>query len=372
MNSPLQKKYKRLAFVVRMSAIGDVIIASHAIAKLQKNGYFTILVSSAFAKDMHTKIKGLDAFICYENKKISSFFIQGKDYSADGFKNYLKNISTLKNPIIFDFQITGRSKKAIRHLKKEFCYPFQTFDVIKRTFYRYFLVFLSFFSFSQNRKKFSSHIISVRDLQNALINKIIKNDCNVILDLEKKEEQTLTYQLPKISLPNDYICLFPGASNFIKMWPKEHFKELVHKILENTNCSVVICGAKPEIFISDYIDYPKNQRVLNLTDKTSLDETLNIIAQAKYIVCNDSFAAHAADAYKKTATVFFGATTPLFGFAPKYEHITIEYDNLACSPCSRHGKSQCRYSNLKCLQGISPESVVKNIIEKRISWKTKT
>ena len=125
--------------------------------------------------------------------------------------------------------------------------------------------------------------------------------------------------------------------------------------------NVVLCGSKLEIDIGIYLDFPKNNRVLNLIDKTNLQEVLNLISQSKYVVANDSFAAHAAEMFGVPATVLFGSTTPKFGFISKSEKITVEYLNLACSPCTRHGKNKCRFENLKCLTDISAEKVFENI-----------
>ena len=82
------------------------------------------------------------------------------------------------------------------------------------------------------------------------------------------------------------------------------------------------------------------------------------------IVTNDSFPAHAAQAFEIPATVLFGATSPYFGFAPKAPQIHVETLNLACSPCTRHGNRQCPYKNLKCLTGISANHVFKQILQK--------
>lgn len=82
--------------------------------------------------------------------------------------------------------------------------------------------------------------------------------------------------------------------------------------MEQTNLNVVICGSQNEEYIAEYLDFPKRERVVNLVNKTPLEEIIDIIANSKYVVSNDSFASHAADAFKIPASVIFGATSTLW------------------------------------------------------------
>ena len=82
----------------------------------------------------------------------------------------------------------------------------------------------------------------------------------------------------------------------------------------------------------------------------------NLACAVKGSVYNESIS------FKIPASVLFGATSPLFGFVPIYEKISIEYMNLSCSPCSRHGKGFCRFKNLKCLQDIDTLNIFNHIL----------
>ncbi|WP_161597715.1 glycosyltransferase family 9 protein [Fluviispira multicolorata] len=354
--------FERIVFITRMSAIGDVIIASRIIAKLKLNGYFPVLVTSFITEEIAQRIKDLNAYICIDKDLDIRYSFNSQVLIKEHFIQKINNIKTNKNNIYIDLQKTKRSRRAKKIIEKQLHLSFNaSYSVNKRILYRIFLIFLSYFCVSQKRNSVIKKITRIHDLQEQLIDKIIKNDKSNISQFITIKPTTLIYNksfpLPKIN----YICIFPGASNFIKMWPKESFKELIHFILSRTNADIILCGAKSEEFIGEYLNYPNNKRVLNLIDKTTLGQTLDLIANANYIVSNDSFASHAADAYNKPASVIFGATSPNFGFAPLYEKISIEYENLSCSPCSRHGKSHCRFKNLKCLKSISSENIYSKI-----------
>lgn len=355
--------YERIVFVSRLTAIGDVIIASHAISKLIKNGYFPIFITSHSTKDIALKIKGLNAFICYEKDKEPLYYLSNAKVDKNIFTKFINTINTSKKNIFIDLQKTSRSKKSFYFIINKMKFPIEKkYSVSKRTFYRIFLVILSWFSFKQEKRLKKSNIMRIHDIQELLIKKIILNDNKEFIPLKKMESVTLDKENTNFFKDNNYVCLFPGASGFIKSWPKEKFKEIIHQILQNTDLSIAILGSKKDEYLGEFLRFPSHPRLLNFVNQTSLQETIDLIANSRYVVTNDSFAVHAADTFKIPASVIFGATSPQFGFTPIHSKISIEYENLSCSPCSRHGKGNCRFKNLKCLQEVDSKKIFEQII----------
>lgn len=357
-----QKNFERIVFVSRLTAIGDVIIASQAISKLIKNEYFPIFITSHTTKDIALKIIGLNAFICYEKNKDTHYYLNNLKVDEAIFIREITNINTSKKNIFIDLQKTSRSKRSYHFITNTIKFPIEKkYSVSKRIFYRIFLVVLSWLSFKQKKIIKKINIKRIHDIQESLIKKIVQNDKREFIKLESTDQITLIKGNNNFLKNINYISLFPGASGFIKSWPKEKFKEIIQQILKETDLSIAICGSQNEEYIGEYLNFPPNERVFNLINQTSLEETIDIIANSKYVVTNDSFAAHAADTFKIPASVIFGATSPQFGFTPIYPKISIEYENLSCSPCSRHGKGTCRYKNLKCLQDIDCKKIFEKI-----------
>lgn len=354
--------YERIVFITRLSAIGDVIIASHTISKLILNGYFPVFITSHTTKDIALSINGLEAFICYQKDLNDTYYIKGTEVKKDVFIQEINKIKSLKKNIYIDLQKTSRSKRAYKFLTKNLNIKIEDkFTIPKMTFYRLILIIFAFFTLKQKIRENKPKLNRIQNIQESLIKKIILADKN---DYKNRDNNyiTLKNDQPYFNDSSDYICIFPGASGFIKTWPKEKFRELIEKIIKQSNYKIIICGLINEIYLGEYLDFPKNSRILNLVNKTTLTETLNIISHSKYIVTNDSFAAHGADAFRIPASILFGSTTPSFGFIPIYHKISIEYINLSCSPCSRHGKGNCRFKNLKCFQDIDTQSVFNNIL----------
>ncbi len=359
--------YTRIIFVSRLSAIGDVIIAARALHLLKLNGYYPVFITSKLTKQIAELMPCLNSFICAEKLQETQFFQDKKEVKKEEFTHYISSLPAEKPPLFLDLQKTSRSKRALKEIKK-FIKLDKVYYVPKRTFYRIFLIVIAFLCMNQKKRKNDLNMKSlqtIKNLQEELIKKIVVFDGKEFVDDQNYEKLICinTSEENTFHLEN-YICLFPGASGFIKMWPKENFRDLITLILEKTEFNVVLCGSHAELKIGDFLDFPENKRVTNLIDKTNLQQTFDIIAKSKYVVSNDSFAAHAAEVFSIPATVLFGATSPKFGFAPEVENIKIEYLNLACSPCTRHGKSECHFENLKCLRDITAQSVFSNILAK--------
>ncbi len=368
---------KPMIFVIRLSAIGDTLIVTRAMHRLESLGFEPILITSPECSDI-AKLNIFSKYVCIFNpKKNTDFKNQLEFWQRDSQNAFVQlpteNFNLKLNSIdVLDMQCTSRSRKCIEELASTFSNSkISTFKVEKRSFFRFFLLFkayfLTLFTGQLKGKQFQFiNITRIHDLQKETIDAYIKSS-NKIIHLESTEKfsQILLKSTPQIEMGSKiskpFVALFPGASGPLKAWPKEQFRELINLILINTNFDVVICGGKGEISVAEYLHFPNNNRIINTTAKTTLKETLFTIAAATYIVTGDSFAAHAADLYNIPCSVIFGGTSPEFGFVPISPRIKTHYANLSCSPCTRHGKGQCRFRNLKCLTDISPSLIYSDI-----------
>jgi ADP-heptose:LPS heptosyltransferase len=105
--------------------------------------------------------------------------------------------------------------------------------------------------------------------------------------------------LKKISsdLPKKYITLFAGVSETKRMWHINNFIEIIQFILEKHKFPVVLCGSAGEIDASQTIMHSlSNDRVSDLTGKTSLSDLVSILAKSKLLISNETSAPHFAAA----------------------------------------------------------------------------
>lgn len=107
-------------------------------------------------------------------------------------------------------------------------------------------------------------------------------------------------------LTSNQIVVFPGASWFGKAWPIENFAEIVKKLILETNFEIVICGGAQESKIAQLISSIHPTRIEDLTGKTSLIELVEIIRKAKFVLTNDTSAAHIAEYLDTKALAIVG------------------------------------------------------------------
>jgi ADP-heptose:LPS heptosyltransferase len=131
------------------------------------------------------------------------------------------------------------------------------------------------------------------------------------------------------------VVVNPNASKLFAMrkWPLENYARLIEMLLEDENIYVAITGVKSEKPDADYIcSLVKDERVLDLTGKTTLSQLLDLYNIAKILITNDSGPAHFACLTNVHVVVFFGPELPN-RYKPLTDRCTVVYANYACSPC---------------------------------------
>jgi ADP-heptose:LPS heptosyltransferase len=97
-----------------------------------------------------------------------------------------------------------------------------------------------------------------------------------------------------------FIC-FIGASAKSKRWPVKRWSELIRLIKDNYRNKIFIAGGKADIDRANAISSLSG--VESNAGKTSLNETISLIANAKAVITNDTMAAHAAAACSTPAII---------------------------------------------------------------------
>lgn len=370
----------RPVVVVRMSAIGDTLLAARTHSPLLQRGYGPILLShqnNASLLNCMPLLRGA----CLMSDTDESFWLRElssekiRQVSKSEFERALhhhtpvdvqQTSSTLN---ILDLQNTHRSKRAIERFERLFAATgpkLQIKKVAKLSFWRIVLVLWSFFSFRQRRDRtpprwLKHKLVPVHTLQHHLVDTLAPQIAPAAFASGLSALSAAQKQQTEVA--ERYILFFVGASYRLKSWPRESFRTLLNLILAHTTCRIVLCGGSNDAAIGEYLTFPAHERISNCIGTTSLAETLGLIDGAEYVVTGDSFASHAADLLSRPASVIFGATHPLLGFAPVGNHTSVHHAGLSCSPCSRHGQGECRFKNLKCLTLVRPEEVFTKIMQ---------
>lgn len=163
-------------------------------------------------------------------------------------------------------------------------------------------------------------------------------------------------------LPEKYIVVAPSASFEPKRWPIKSFVELSELLLRDTNYHLVVL-AGPEDKFCEAFGQIHSPRLLNLQGKTTLKESMQILARAELSIGNDSGMNHIAEAHGVPVITIFGPTHPLFGFSPHGKKSSYLSKELWCKPCSTTGSSPCYRKELFCMQEISVAEVMQKARE---------
>ena len=146
----------------------------------------------------------------------------------------------------------------------------------------------------------------------------------------------------KFSVSGRYAVLCPGAEyGPAKRWP--HFRELALKL----EIPVLLLGSRADAPTADSIEGK------NLVGQTTLDEAIDLIAGAAYVVTNDSGLMHVAAALGTPQVALFGSSSPE-RTPPLSKRARVVWLKPECSPCF---KRVCPLGHFKCLNELTVEQV---------------
>lgn len=176
-------------------------------------------------------------------------------------------------------------------------------------------------------------------------------------------------------VPKFRLVVAPGAAHPTKRAPKEVFQKIL-KYLDQELANlygkdlsgvieVVFLGSMSEKNIIDEITLAQSWHFSfrNMAGTIELHDVCELLRNCQVTLSNDSALAHISEAVGTPVAVLFGPTSENFGFAPwKIESASFS-SNLACRPCSKHGKSPCRFQDKACFSLIDPESVAQHLLK---------
>jgi len=166
------------------------------------------------------------------------------------------------------------------------------------------------------------------------------------------------------------ICIAPSSVWPTKRWTPWGFAELAGKLVQKYNSDIVLIGSKGDRAVSEeVIDFAKillpeavQQRIHDLTGKTSLLGLYSLIKRCRLLISNDSAPVHLGSAAGIPLVAIFGPTIPAFGFAPISPGSAVtEIKGLPCRPCGTHGSKRCPEGHFRCMKGIGADDVLETV-----------
>jgi heptosyltransferase-2 len=152
------------------------------------------------------------------------------------------------------------------------------------------------------------------------------------------------------------VAFCPGAEyGPAKRWPADRYGELATALAHRGHAVWLIGSAKDRGAGDDIARLAPTCR--NLCGATGLDQAMDLLASAAFVLTNDSGLMHVAAALERPLLALFGSSSPLFT-PPLSRHAEVIWLKTQCSPCF---KRECPLGHFRCMLDIRPEQVLERI-----------
>jgi len=169
-------------------------------------------------------------------------------------------------------------------------------------------------------------------------------------------QQTATLTALDLERQPQVAVFCPGAEyGPAKRWPAAHFAALADQLAAHGYAVWLLGSAKDRPIGEEIISLSRTPDALhNFCGSTSLDQAIDLLALARFVVCNDSGLMHVAAALERPLVAVYGSSSPGFTppLSPRAQIISLQ---LECSPCF---KRECPLGHLNCLNQIEPQRVL--------------
>jgi heptosyltransferase I len=159
------------------------------------------------------------------------------------------------------------------------------------------------------------------------------------------------------------VALLPGARWENKRWPAEHFAATVRTLRERRpDLRFVVLGGKSDTALASIIVAGAPEIARDLTGRTSLLQTVEVLRRCAAVVTNDTGPMHIAAALGKPVIGLFGPTNPRrTGPYGQVEH-ALQLTDLPCVPCM---KPVCTFHEpIACLRRLTPARVAATVLDR--------
>jgi len=330
----------RKILIIRLSSIGDVLLATPAI-RLLKNKFpdsqIDVVIKHEFADllKFHPHISHLYRYNKDETHSLSKLKQEIRNKQYDLIVDLHKNFRS------YYLTIGSRAKEVIRYKKG----VIQRFLLVK-------------FKLSLYKKILPIYQRYLKALKRYEIG-YDGNGLDIFISEEAERRVVEKHRNFLNNSPGLTMGIAPGAKHATKRWTAEGFSSVIDFLISNKNARVILFGNKADQEIVQSFSIEQTKFVLNATGELSLLETAALMNHCDLVLTNDSGLMHLASALKKKVAAIFGGTTEDLGFFPYLtEHSVVQNNNLKCRPCSHIGRKKCPQKHFKCMKEITAEQVL--------------
>lgn len=322
--------------IIRFSSIGDIVLTTPVVRCLKKQ------IPTA---EVHFLTKAAFRSIVASNP-----YIDKCHYLENDLTQTIEELKQEDFDYVIDLHHNLRTLKVKRALKKK------AFSFDKLNIEKWLLVNLKWNTLPDK------HIVD--RYMETVSHFGVKNDGAGLDYFIPKEEELKIEDIPA-SHQAGYIGIVIGAALNTKKYPVHKLKEFCRTF----NHPVILLGGKEDTANGNEIASVDPVKIYNACGKFSLNESADIVKQAKLIITNDTGLMHIAAAFRRPIISLWGNTVPEFGMYPYYGNNPIpnsllQVPNLRCRPCSKIGYKKCPLGHFKCMENITVEELTKTALQR--------
>ncbi len=176
---------------------------------------------------------------------------------------------------------------------------------------------------------------------------------------EHREKVRLFLQNRGIAETDEWVALTPAAKWQAKRWKPEFYGRLARLLAEEGIRVVVLWGPGERKLAEDVAEAGGD--LASVAPETDLKELGALVEASSMLIGTDSGVTHLADAVDTPSVVIYGPTDPRVWHAENTErHVALRADELDCLVCNR---KQCETH--ECMEHLTPERVMDTVTRLR-------
>ena len=330
-------KLRKHILIIRLSSMGDVAMVSAVLRELLEN-------NKNYKISVLTNFQFFPFFRAFNDVDLISFDKKKQHKGLFGMFRLFKEIKKLDLDYVVDLHEVLRTNflKAVLKVpfyqinkgrnEKERLVSGKIFAPLKSTHQRY-------------RDVFEKIGISIKPLSKTQIHRVDISDLKLI----PKNNKLL-------------IGIAPFAAHKGKEYPIAQMEEVIKEINKDFNV-ILFGGGKKEEFILDDLA-GKHSNVINIANKFSLDQEMDVISNLSIMLSMDSANGHIAALMGIKVLTIWGVTHPFAGFSPYGQtdknNILVNRLQFPKIPTSIYGE---KFPNgyEKAISSISPKEIISKL-----------
>jgi lipopolysaccharide heptosyltransferase II len=150
-----------------------------------------------------------------------------------------------------------------------------------------------------------------------------------------------------------WILIHPGATAASRRYPPDLFAAVARELTRSTGCHILFSGSEQERELIESIQDMMQAPSSSLAGRLTLEEMAALLSKAPLLISNNTGTVHLAAAAETPVVDLYALTNPQH--TPWRVPQRVLFHDVPCRFCYQ---SNCPEGHHRCLQAISPESVV--------------